>query len=68
MTEDEQSAYDAKMSPIKTYTDEELLKFIIGTRPIEEFDDFVTRIKDMGIDEMIALENQAYGRYTSLSK
>ncbi|MBO7357653.1 MAG: extracellular solute-binding protein [Lachnospiraceae bacterium] len=68
LTEDEQDKYDAVMSAIKIYVDEELLKFIIGSRPIDDFDGFVARIQEMGIDDAIALENQAYARYTSLSK
>ena len=68
LTEDEQDKYDSVMSSIKIYVDEELLKFIIGSRPIDEFDAFVDRIKEMGVDTAIELENQAYGRYASLSK
>ena len=68
LTEDEQDKYETVMSSVKIYVDEELLKFIIGSRPIEEFDSFVERIKEMGIDEAIGLENQAYERYTSISK
>ena len=68
LTEDEQDQYDTVMSSVKIYVDEELLKFIIGSRPIDEFDAFVDRIKEMGVDTAIELENQAYSRYTSLSK
>ena len=67
LTEDEQDSYDSVMSAIKIYVDEELLKFIIGSRPIDEFDAFADRIREMGIDTAIELENQAYSRYSSLS-
>ncbi len=67
LTEDEQDSYDSVMSAIKIYVDEELLKFIIGSRPIDEFDSFADRIREMGIDTAIDLENQAYSRYSSLS-
>lgn len=68
LTEEEKDEYDAKMSSIKTYVDEELLKFLIGSRPIDEFDNFVARVNEMGLDKMTTLKSQAYSRYTALSK
>lgn len=68
LTEAEQEIYDAKMSSIKTYVDEELLKFFIGTRPIDEFDDFVARVNELGIEEMATLKNQSYDRYKAIAE
>ncbi len=68
LTEAEQDLYEINMSSIKTYVNEELLKFFIGTRPIEEFDDFVNRINELGINEMTTLKNQAYDRYKSIAE
>jgi len=68
LTAAEQEIYDVKMSAIKTYVDEELLKFFIGSRPIEEFDDFVSRVKELGIDEMTTLKKQSYDRYKSVAE
>ncbi|MCR4694297.1 MAG: extracellular solute-binding protein [Pseudobutyrivibrio sp.] len=66
LTEEAQDQYDTTMSPIKTYVDEELLKFMIGTRPIDEFDDFVSRIEEMGIADMAALKNAEYAKYAEI--
>ena len=68
LTEEEKDTYDVKMSSIKTYAQEELLKFFIGTRPIEEFDAFTSRIKELGVEEMAALKNQAYDRYKAIAE
>lgn len=68
LTEAEKEIYDVSMSSIKTYVDEEILKFFIGARPIEEFDDFVARIKELGIDEMTTLKNQSYDRYKTIAQ
>jgi putative aldouronate transport system substrate-binding protein len=68
LTEAEQEIYEIKMSSIKTYVDEELIKFFIGTRPIEEFDDFVARVNELGIEEMTTLKNQSYERYKSIAE
>ncbi len=68
LTEEEKDTYDVKMSSIKTYAQEELLKFFIGTRPIEEFDAFASRINELGVEEMAALKNQAYDRYKAIAE
>ncbi|MCL2833564.1 MAG: hypothetical protein FWD78_10380 [Treponema sp.] len=38
---------------IKTYVDENVDLFIMGTRPMSQYDDFVRDIKNMGIDKVI---------------
>jgi putative aldouronate transport system substrate-binding protein len=68
LTQEEKDIYDVKMSSIKTNAQEELLKFFIGTRPIDEFDAFVSRINELGVEEMAVLENQAYDRYKSIAE
>lgn len=68
LTEAEKEIYDVSMSSIKTYVDEEILKFFIGARPMDEFDDFVARIKELGIDEMTTLKNQSYDRYKTIAQ
>ena len=67
-TTEEKDVYDVKMSSIKTYAQEELLKFFIGSRPIGEFDAFVNRINELGIEEMAGLANQAYDRYKAFQQ
>ncbi|MFV0343567.1 MAG: extracellular solute-binding protein [Anaerocolumna sp.] len=68
LTEAEEEIYSVKMSAINTYVEEELLKFLIGTKSIDEFDNFVQRVKELGIDEMTTLKSQAYDRYESILK
>ena len=68
LTEAEQEMYDIKMSTIKTYVDEELIKFFIGSRPIEEFDSFTARVKELGIDDMTVLKQQSYERYLTIAE
>jgi putative aldouronate transport system substrate-binding protein len=67
-TTEEKDIYDVKMSSIKTYAQEELLKFFIGSRPIDEFDSFVNRINELGISEMEGIVNQAYDRYKKIAE
>lgn len=50
------------MGDIHTYAQEMEMQFIIGTRNINEFDAFVTTIKGMGIDDVLAIKQAQYDR------
>jgi putative aldouronate transport system substrate-binding protein len=50
---------------IDTYVQETTTKFIIGKKPIDEFDDYVQSLKNMGIDKVVAARQSAYERYMS---
>jgi putative aldouronate transport system substrate-binding protein len=63
VTSEEGEEYNSYYSDIKTHLTENILKFVTGTRPISEFDDFVQEMKDMGIDQCIAIKQAAYDRY-----
>ena len=51
------------MSNVTTYCDEMVLKFIIGTEPLDNFDKYVETVKSMGVDEAIQLTQEAYDQY-----
>lgn len=38
-------------------------KFIMGKEPLDNFDSFVQTLKNMGIDDVLAVEQAAYDRY-----
>lgn len=48
---------------IKTYIEQSVLEFVIGNRDLTEFDEFVSHIEGMGIDEVTACYQAAYQRY-----
>lgn len=50
---------------IKTYIEQSVLEFVIGNRDLTEFDEFVSHIEGMGIDEVTACYQAAYERYLS---
>ncbi|MNW19499.1 hypothetical protein D3C71_2195180 [compost metagenome] len=51
------------MTDIQTYQDEMLLKFIMGVEPIDNFDSYVKKIKSMGIDDAIKIQQGALERF-----
>ena len=48
---------------IKTYVEETTTDFILGRKSLDEFDSFVRKLKEMGIDEVIKIRQSAYDRY-----
>lgn len=63
MTTKEQEKYNSTYSDIDTYMDETISKFVVGDLSLDQFDSFVQKLKDMGIEDCIAIEQTAYDRY-----
>lgn len=63
MTADESREQAEYMSQIKTYGDEMVFKFITGAEPIDKFDEFVAKLKELNLDQATALSQAAYDRY-----
>lgn len=64
LTAEESGQLATIMNEIKTYRDEMVLKFILGTTSVEnEFDKYVEGLKKMGIEDAIAIWQGAYDRY-----
>ena len=59
----EETSVTKKLADIDTYVQEMTAKFISGTEPISNFDNFVQRCKQMGIDDIAAVYNKAYDRF-----
>lgn len=53
------------MNEISTYRDEMCLKFILGTKDFDEWDDYTATIKSMKIDRALEIENAALARYNA---
>ena len=66
MTVEESETYNGLYSDIETYMDENIVKFIVGDKPLGEFDSFVDTLVEMGIEDCVAIEQAAYDRYISL--
>ncbi|HLQ71359.1 MAG TPA: ABC transporter substrate-binding protein, partial [Bacillota bacterium] len=48
---------------IEKYVDEMRDKFISGDESFEKWDDYVKKIKNMGLEEYMQIQNQAFDRY-----
>ena len=63
MSVEESNKYYSLYPDIETTMDENIVKFIVGDRPLSEFDDFVDTLIGLGIEDCIAVEQAAYDRY-----
>lgn len=63
LTTDEKDRYTAIMSEVDTYVNEMFNQFISGKVSLDKFDEFVAEVKNLGIDEALAIKQAAYERY-----
>lgn len=59
----EQDEYAKIMNDVTTYEEEMLLKFILGTEPLSNFDKYVEQMKKIGIDKAISMQQSALDKY-----
>ena len=60
---DEQETYNAVYTDIETLCLENIAKFITGARDLSEFDDFVSDVYSMGLQDCLDVYQSAYDRY-----
>ncbi len=62
---DEADEYTSIKSEVDTYVSENRILFITGERSLDEFDDYLNTLKDLGVDRMIEIYQNAYDVYNS---
>ena len=63
LTTEEASALVFNQNEINTYVQEQFIKFILGTSSLDDFDQYVERIKQMGIDDIIKAKQNAHDKF-----
>lgn len=63
LTVEESTEYNTMYSDIETYMDENIVKFIVGDKSLDEFDAYVDALMGMGLEKCVAIEQAAYDRY-----
>lgn len=64
-TAEESKEFSTIMNEINTYRDEMTLKFIFGTESLDQFDQYVKTIENMGLKRALEIQNAALDRYNS---
>lgn len=49
---------------VKTYSEQEISKFLLGQRPLGEWDNYVKEVKKLGIDQLLEIYDRAYKKAT----
>lgn len=62
---EESKEFATIMNNINTYTSEMYMQFVVGKKPLSEFESFVQQIKDYGIDRAIEIKQAALDRYNA---
>lgn len=62
-TQDESEKLDSLSADIEKYVDESWAKFITGDIPMSDWNKYVNKIKDMGLDDYMQIHQNAYDRY-----
>lgn len=65
MNSEENAEYSKIYSDISSYIEENTLSFITGAKSLNEFDNFISNLKAMGIERCIELKQQALDRYNN---
>ena len=64
-TNDENSKLSVFKNSIEAYCDEMTIAFIMGTKPLSEFDEFLYQLDNMKIDDVLNIYNDALKRYNN---
>lgn len=62
-TAEEQSEISKYLTDIDIHISENVTKFIMGIRPMSEYDEFIKELKGLNIEKVIQLKQAAYDRY-----
>ena len=60
--DEEQSVIDNYLTGLRTYTEEMMMKFILGQESLSKFDEFVETIKSMNVEDVLNAYRSAYDR------
>ena len=63
MEESDRDTYEQLWSSITTYIDEESMKMFTGKTPISQYDAFVKKLYDMGLQDVLDIKQKYYDEY-----
>jgi putative aldouronate transport system substrate-binding protein len=63
LTNDERKIQTAKFAQLNTYYEEMSNKFVMGVEPLSKFDDYVKKMEQIGLQDVLKVQQAAYDRY-----
>ena len=64
-TEEEQAIIDRISPDLSTYCNEMIEKFITGIEPLDNFDAFVEKVNEIGMEELLAVKQAQFDRFNA---
>jgi putative aldouronate transport system substrate-binding protein len=64
-TEEENTRFTEIMTEVRTYAEEMFMKFVMGLEPLSNYDAYVAKIKDLGVEEARQIYQKVLDRYNS---
>jgi extracellular solute-binding protein family 1 len=66
---DEQNARKAALTTdLSTYSSELVTDFILGRASFDDWDQYIAQMQELGLDELIEIEQSQYDKFLELSK
>lgn len=62
-TTEESEIVNGKLADMSTYIAENLVKFLIGEKDMDQWDSFIADLDQLGLEEVVAVYQTAYDRY-----
>ena len=62
-TDEENETINRVQTGIQTYSDELCMKLALGTASLDDFDSYLEELKELGLDELIAVQQARYDRF-----
>jgi putative aldouronate transport system substrate-binding protein len=65
LTVEEGERNSTLLNEVNTYVSEMTLKFIIGDESFDNYDAFLSKMKELGVDEVLKIQQDALDRYNA---
>ena len=67
-TDEETETLNKILTGIQTYSDEMCMKITLGTESLDNFDTYLAELKNLGLDQLISIQQARYDRFVAASK
>lgn len=67
-TDEETETINKILTGLQTYSDEMCLKLALGTESLDNFDQILQELKDLGLDDLLAVQQARHDRFVANEK
>ena len=67
-TDEETETINKVLTGLQTYSDEMCLKLALGTESLDNFDQILQELKDLGLDDLLAVQQARHDRFVANEK